>query len=795
MTDPSQSRTRLLTHLRNNRGPYLAAWLFPILCVLAATLFLGGDLGKSTDDYAINLRDPVTNALPTPFNPIERYKFFWRPLHNTMCFGVGTLWPDANRSVHVAVALFHMLACLGLFLLLRELTRTRLAPALAALIFAVYPLQGEVAFWFCTTSTAIGAAIYFAAALVTVRYARSQPGTHWLLVPIFALFFLITCFYEQSAAPAAALPFIVLAASPRSLGWSVRISRAISAAVAAGLACIVYVALLILTAPPNARGGAGSFVKAERLVDRFHEFSTGVRNILYADRASHITRGSLQLGWEALHSPLGIVTASALLAAAVLWLIWATRRGGQRDSLATPTRQPPDFGWLFTAGFATFIAGWLPVFVIDRQIVELRNTYIPLLGVAMMQAALLDAVLSLRFPAKSYFPRVIRFTTALAGVAAVAIGVIALIGYQSFLQARWRQDQREIAELKRLIPNPPPNTVFVPMRTSATAARTGRILFDRVRYGVFETPWSAHSAIAFAYKRNDLGATSYNPWLPPPRVPLDKPGPDGARWTRGLSKEMTLLFPADPDGGLRIPWANMVPFVTEPFSQGNELRLLRRIDSERADHRDLEVRPPIVHAAMDAAKAAGMTCPTTTYRFPIPSEISPELISIDFWEYGDGKPGQFINVHPWGIDHRATWLAADAGPRSTMSVQMPPLDRPENFLVRATIAEYDLDPARNPIARTQELVVTMASAPTKELAVLKLDPLTVRAQKRWIPLVVTIPVRPPPAGDRIVVSLRLTNDPPVRTDPANKSPIPPDAKAAALPVWITHGYEQSITVP
>ena len=119
----------------------------------------------------------------------------------------------------------------------------------------------------------------------------------------------------------------------------------------------------------------------------------------------------------------------------------------------------------------------------------------------------------------------------------------------------------------------------------------------------------------------------------------------------------------------------------------------------------------------------------------------------------------------------------------------------DTCVIRATIADYDLDPIRNPIVRTQELVVFMASAPAKELAVLRLDPLAIRAEKRWLPLIVTIPIRPPPAGDRIIISLRVTNDPPVRTDPKDKSPIPTDTKASALPVWITHGYEQAIIAP
>ncbi len=796
MTDPapaSSRTTRLLAHVRAHRGPLFAAWLFPILAILTATLFLGGNLGKNTDDYAINLRDPVTNAIPSPFNPLELYPFFWRPLHNTLCFTVGTLFPDANRSVHIAVAFFHALSCLGLFLLLREMTRTRLAPALAALLFAIYPLHGEVAFWFCTTSTAIGTAIFFAAALVAVRYARSERSSLRLLLLVFALFFLITCFYEQSAAPAAALPFIILGLSRRSLGWPTRLTRAVAATMAAGLACIAYVVLLISTAPDYARGSTGSFIKANQFASRFHEFFPSFFFVMFGDRANQLVRGSLILGWKTLHSPLGLVAASTLLAGAILWLVWATRRGGLRSELIPSPHTPPHFGWLFIAGIATFFAAWLPIFVIDHQIVELRNTYVPLIGMAMILAAILDALLSLRPAIISHYPVAIRFSTALVGIGATALGIASLIGYQSFLQARWKLDQVQIAQLKQLVPNPPPGTIFVPMRESAIASHTGHFLFDRTRIGVFETEWSAHFVVAFAYRRNDISATYYNFWLPPPRIPLDGPGPDGIRWNHPYAKHIARLFPKDPEGKPRIPWDNIIPFVTDQRAQSGHIKLVRRIDAESTDHRDIVIAPPLVQSAISAATASGIECPTVTYRFPMPTASPPDLIPIDFWEYSQGKPAEFLTVHPWNIEHKATWLAIDGGPRASMSVQMPPLDRPENLLLRATIADYDLDPARNPVVYTQELVVTMASRPTDILAVLRLDPVAIRAEKRWLPLIVTIPVRPPPAGDRIVISLRVTNDPPTRTDPKDTSPIPTGAKVSTLPVWVTHGFEQAIT--
>jgi hypothetical protein len=769
----------------------LAAWLFPLLCWGVATLYLGGSLGKNTDDYALNLRDPATNAIPSPFNPLRNYPYFWRPLHNTMCFGVGTFFPGADRSVHLAVALFHGLATLGLYLLLRELTRTRLAPALAATLFMVLPLHFEVAFWFSTTSTAIGATLFFAAALVAVRFARQDCARPALLPLIAGLVFLVTCFYEQSASPAAALPAICLAVAPGTQRWRDRLARAVLATGAAGAACVLYIALLTSTAPAKARGGSGSLVKPERLVARLSELLGGIKHTLVGERATQLVRGSFRLGWETVASPTGLVVGSMLLAAGTLWLAWAARRGGSAAT-SVGVNSPPRSGWTFAAGAIVFAAGWLPVCVIDHQNVENRLTYVPLLGAAMMLGSLLDALFWATACVRPCAASTVRALTTAAAFAGIAPGVICLVGSQAYFQRRSRQDQREIAALKDLIPNPPANTVFVPFRTDATAAHTGILLFDRARYGVFETPWSAHAAIRLAYRRDDLGATSYNPWSPPPRTPVDKPGADGVRWTRGLSREMEKLFPADPEGGVRIAWANMVPFVTDDDGQ---LRLIRRVDVERADHRDLEIRPPMVHAAIDARRGGGIV-PTTTYQIMEAAANSrPDLIPINFWHSGDGKAAVFqkgVRPFPTASAHDATWLAAGAGPRDRMSVRMPPLDRPGYLLIRATIGEFDLNPKRNPIVAVQELVVSMAGAPEKELATLRIDPAKLRGLKKWLPLVVTIPARDGTAGDRVVVAARRTRDLPVRTDPADHTPIPADCTPAILPVWVTSGYEQSI---
>src|ERR1051326_5480592 len=147
-TTPERTRWTEVARAWVRRGA--PAFLLPVLLWAAGTLYLGGNLGKNTDDYAINLRDPVSGEIPAHFNPWQNFPYFWRPLHNLMCFGVGTLWPDQDRTIHAAIAVIHGLASLGLWVFLRRLTRTRIAPAAAALVFLTLPFNAEVALWFCT---------------------------------------------------------------------------------------------------------------------------------------------------------------------------------------------------------------------------------------------------------------------------------------------------------------------------------------------------------------------------------------------------------------------------------------------------------------------------------------------------------------------------------------------------------------------------------------------------------------------------------------------------------------------
>lgn len=795
----------------------VAAWGFPIGIWLVATFYLGGALGKNTDDYAINFRDPVTNAIPAEFNPFRNYPFFWRPLHVFMCFTVGTFFPDWDRTVHFFCAAFHGLACVGLFCLLRRTLRTMLAPAAAALLFMVLPLNGEVPFWFCTTSTAIGVACTFAALLLVVRFARARTevGEHrWgLVVPIAAIAFVVPCWYEQSAAPLAAIPAVYLACCPSSQKWLTRLFRAAVATGVGGGMCVLYVALMLATAPTHARGGAGSIVTAGRLSGRLSEFAQSLRYNL-GERAEQVLMGSITQGLQTVVRPASVVWACVLLTLAVLWLVWLARWDRHGQSIAggsvvgdvTRSPEPTQSGvwrvrlWMLAAGAIVFLAGWLPVLIIDRQIIELRNLYAPLLGVAIVIAVGLDVVVDAANALRPRASIALRTTLAAMLLPLVGFGTIGMIGFQRHLQARYQQDQSEIRQLVTMIPDPPAGAIFAPFRTTHVT-HTGYPIFDRSRFGVFETGWSGTPEIRRAYRRADIAATVFSPWAP---LPLVEPDAVGIRYTLGLP---SIATPTNANhagkgsdaAGDRIRWESIIPFVVDADGR---VKLIRRFDVERADHRDLEIRPATVGRALaeraEAIRRArergepGLAnIPTTTRRYA-DEAAPPELIPLGGWAYLDGAQNaqgdaQFARVNCWGIFREATWLAAGTG-RTAMRTVLAPSDRPEHVLLRATIGEYDLD--KIPDAPAVEIVVTARNLPADAsarggdvvLGVLKLDPRVLRRSRRWLPLVATVPPRGPEGAELRVSVRRAESEPP---DPQGSTRVLP-------PVWVTHGYQQSI---
>lgn len=781
---PTQLRWR--DRLRKHPVRCAAAWLFPIALFLAATLYLGGALGKNIDDYDLNLRDPLTGGLPKGFHPFMEVTHFIRPLHLFMLYGLGTLFDTWDRSLHVYVAVMHGLASLGIFAVLRRACERTLPAALAALLFMATPFHHEVAFWFSTTSTAIGVALMMLCMLITMRWMKQPRVGLRVPIAIFGLTFATTCFYEQSASIVAAIGAICMAAAPSAMPWAKRLWRAVIATSLGGTACIVYMLLLRGTAPQTARGGSQSFVTRDRLVARASEILSGVEYQLIGLRAEHLVKGSLIEGWRVVSTPVGVAWAGILLACAVLWLIWCLR--SHRDEYvrtpASGSRSQPDASlsqctsrscWMALFGLGIFVIAWLPVYVIDRQIIENRNTYVPLVGIAIVVGVGLDGLLRglRRLPGRL---RPAAVSALVLGTFAVTItGAIGLIGYQSCFQKRYQLDQKSLAQLKDLVPNPPQGAVFMTMWTSDRATNTGYDLFDRDLFGVFETPWSATWVLQQKYRRIDLGITHFNPYA---SLPLDNANTESVRHQTPIS----IALPSDPRGGVRIAWDTAIPFI---IARDGGVRLVPRLIVESDDLRDFEVRPPLVQTILNERPDAPITGTrrlkgeSRGQRTPLTGwQIAPRQMH-DTAPAISSSTGVVISTSPvqfWNRTYDASWLHS-IGAQPAMEIQLPPAPVPRRLLLRATMSDEHL--ARPDYRGIQDLVVSLLGSTPQDAVVLgrlDLDPVLIRQQRGWVPLAVNVP--PGESEMKIRVSC-VQRTPPEWNGEA--LPYPP-------PIWVTSGW-------
>ena len=149
-------------------------------------------------------------------------------------------------------------------------------------------------------------------------------------------------------------------------------------------------------------------------------------------------------------------------------------------------------------GMAAGILALLPGALIVGQGLAARMMYTPLVGFSIALGGLVAAGVSLFGPRTRR-----RLAAALAPVviAGACAGAVTMMGLQKAYQLRTREDQAIMAQLMRLVPEPPPQTIFLPVRLEHWPTRTGMIRFDRLRPGVFETIWSATAIVRQSYRR------------------------------------------------------------------------------------------------------------------------------------------------------------------------------------------------------------------------------------------------------------------------------------------------------
>jgi hypothetical protein len=577
------------------------------------SFWLLGDLGRWLDDYGFHRRDPVT--LGFRWESLLHLRWaggFWRPAHIGFVHALNTLTWNHVWVAHFVCALCHGLATLLLWGLLRAIGLSSRPCAAAALLYLACPIAFEVLFWPSTLSTSIATALLLLAVMIYVRFSRRLAGW-WVVAPMAVLTFLGACFYEQAATGLVMLPLLYLGTRPtesaaRSM---VRIGVPVGAALSAGA---LYAYLVVATVDPGARGGASSFVTLDSAADKAWLVTRQAWELL---AMNHFIMGAMQEGWRRIGVSWlpGPVWAAITTVAAWAWLNWwcrDDRAAGEALSPADaspvpasekPSPSSPRLLWVLLAGAAAFVAGWLPAVALRNQWVVPRMCYVPLVGAAIGLAAAIE----LGARAVSRWPSTLRGVRVVGGMWLVLLalgGAVALVGVQSAFRERSLMDGAETAQLKKLLPSPPPNTVFMPVKVENWPVHTGSHRFDTFARGMWELQWSTNTGIKFAYRRRDVFATFYNRWNP---LTIREIGPDDFVYP---SDWLSHDFPPAAGGGHVVRWAQVVPFIVD--ARGH-VSLVGRLEIREAGAPLMTIDLPLVQ---DIGNQPGIDAMTFTLDLP-----------------------------------------------------------------------------------------------------------------------------------------------------------------------------------
>ncbi len=538
-----------------------------------STLFFGGDLGKLSDDYGQNSIDPVTGRAEWPGMPWTITGYFWRPLHIAVVYALGTAFGSSFWIAHAITALAFLAAAIALWRFVVEATG-RIGPATAAALpFCVFPLNREVMLWPAAISYSLASVIFLALCIATVRAARvARIGRLTALSAVAGL--AIPCLNEQ---PATGLPLIALlyvAATPRG-NRRRALGRALVPAAAAVAGTVLYLGLYLGTVPDALRGGATSFVALSDAPERAAAIARSVGDGLTGTRVRTEVLGGIAHGWPAVQSARGAAWLAAM-AIALAFAVWRWGRGRREAGEAKRS-----LGWWLVAfGIAQFALAWAPIVMIAGQDVPPRVFTFPLLGLAIAVAALLERVdnaLAVHPPTRRVARTFVVATVAVVGVG----GAITLVGWQRMMRDTHALDRRIAGQLVALIPDPPPTTVFVPLRNDGSVAATGMRAFDlALAGGALSAAWSADRVLREAYRRNDLYGGAYHPWI--------RNFEDANAWevrvkTNGGPFERTGEF-------AKIPWHISIPFVVD---RHGTVKIVERVAIHHLDEETARVAPPL----------------------------------------------------------------------------------------------------------------------------------------------------------------------------------------------------------
>jgi len=624
-------RERVLMRAEQRAGSTWARYgefIFPAVVFALAMLFHGADLGKYLDDWMLCRRDFQTLEVQrlTDLN----HPGFYRPLSRIVSPIVQTVLWEYDRLIHLLLIAAHAANALLVWRLLVAVGCERRTAIAGAMFFALYPVPHEAMFWSSIIATNLATAGFTLMALVQVWIARraSKPWDWWAVPLMAALAFATCCLNEQPAMGILALPALSLAVSSQTRGAS-RVRRWTTAIVpgfVSGLAVLLYLWLLVSTAPAGERASAGQWTPREELAGKALRL---VHRVVDQAIMSDFVPAALSMGWRSLReSPwLSIAFAVALIFAAVLFVRWWMRdQPTQRDQAPFPNDRPaftavyphPTWAWqlwLAMFGLGVFFLAFVPALVVSVYTADSRMFYSASLGLVAIGTACADRAGASSRP---------RLRAAGAGVVVTISIVFALmlVGLQRSYRERAAWESRQAAALLAMIPDPPERAVFVVMSAplaTRTLPPTHSREFDTAVIAIWENPWCLNWFVRWHYRRPDLRALPSLGWPGPAVVDIT---PGGLRTTRNPWNPGAWRADAVAEGGHRVAWRLLIPILIE---DDGRLSIVTRIivrDGRSGDEL-FRIEPPLVKAMRDASEQAAQRIGEREFVFERPTSSSP----------------------------------------------------------------------------------------------------------------------------------------------------------------------------
>ena len=163
-----------------------AALLLPFAAaMLVYARFLGQSFFRDDTAWLLAARNPdVLDFLRDAFTLPGGSTPYWRPLADFYFFAMYRLFFLNALPYHAANVVLHGATATATVLLIRQMTRSLLAGALAGTLFAVAPAYGEGVIWISTVGTSMAALFSVITMVLFLRYIDEEGGRGTLFLAI-----------------------------------------------------------------------------------------------------------------------------------------------------------------------------------------------------------------------------------------------------------------------------------------------------------------------------------------------------------------------------------------------------------------------------------------------------------------------------------------------------------------------------------------------------------------------------------------------------------------------------------